>query len=59
MKEAPTRAEAFEAKTWREVMDNKYLILAAACIGAVAAIAGGIAVGMNQFSKKRREPNSR
>ena len=57
MKEAPTWTEAFEkkteAKTRREVMDNKYLILAAACIGAVAAIAGGIAVGMYQLSAEK------
>jgi hypothetical protein len=42
-----------EAKTRREVMDNKYLVLAAACIGAVAAIAGGLAVGMYQLSAEK------
>ena len=44
---------SIEAKTRREVMDNKYLVLAAACIGAVAAIAGGIAVGMYQLSAEK------
>jgi hypothetical protein len=40
-------------KTRREVMDNKYLVLAAACIGAVAAIGGGLAVGMYQTSAEK------
>ena len=44
-----------EAKTRREVMDNKYLVLAAACIGAVAAIAGGLAVGMYQLSAEKEK----
>ena len=34
-------------------MDNKYLILAAACIAAVAAIAGGLATGMYQLHAER------
>ena len=44
-----------EAKTRREVMDNKYLVMAAACIGAVAAIAGGLAVGMYQLSAEKEK----
>ena len=42
-----------EARTRRDVMDNKYMLLAAACIGAVAAIAGGFAVGMYQLSAEK------
>jgi hypothetical protein len=44
-----------EAKTRRDVMDNKYMVLAAACIGAVAAIGGALAVGMYQASAEREK----
>ena len=50
-----TGTTGIEAKTRREVMDNKYLVLAAACIGAVAAIAGGLAVGMYQLSAEKEK----
>ena len=36
-------------------MDNKYLVLAAACIGAVAAIGGALAVGMYQLSAEKEK----
>ena len=36
-------------------MDNKYVVLAAACIGAVAAIGGALAVGMYQASAEREK----
>ncbi len=36
-------------------MDNKYMVLAAACIGAVAAIGGAIAVGMYQLSAEKEK----
>jgi hypothetical protein len=44
-----------EARTRRDVMDNKYMLLAAACIGAVAAIAGALAVGMFQLSAEKEK----
>jgi hypothetical protein len=50
---ARTQSSTGEAKTRRDVMDNKYVVLAAACIGAVAAIAGALAVGMYQLSAER------
>jgi hypothetical protein len=46
-------AHSIEAKTRRDVMDNKYMVLIAACIGAVAAIGGGLAVGMYQLSAEK------
>lgn len=36
-------------------MDNKYLVLAAAAIGAVAAIGGALAVGMYQLSAEKEK----
>ena len=49
----PSIGTSIDAKPRREVMDNKYLVLAAACIGAVAAIGGGLAVGMYQLSAEK------
>ena len=44
-----------ETKTRRDEMDNKYMVLIAACIGAVAAIGGALAVGMYQMSAEKEK----
>jgi hypothetical protein len=36
-------------------MENKYIVLAAACIGAIAAIGGGITVGMYQLHAEKEK----
>src|SRR5262245_27807712 len=44
-----------EAETRRDEMDNKYMVLIAACVGAVAAIGGALAVGMYQASAEKEK----
>jgi hypothetical protein len=44
-----------EAKNRRDLMDNKYVVLIAACVGAVAAIGGALAVGMHQLSAEKEK----
>jgi hypothetical protein len=51
---ADTRT-GIEAKTRRDLMDNKYMVLIAACVGAVAAIGGALAVGMYQLSAEKEK----